>query len=87
MDNFIKNIPPLTLEQIAELKALEDRKIDYSDIPEITKEEWDTKFYKANPTTPEDWARFYRNCPPKRQKTLLERWKREGKKIVENIAS
>ena len=40
MNNFIKNIPPLTAEQIAELKALEGRKIDFSDIPEITDEEW-----------------------------------------------
>ena len=45
MDNFIsKPIPPLTEEQIAELKALEGRKIDLSDIPEITEEEWRTKF-------------------------------------------
>lgn len=40
MDNFIKNIPPLTEEQIAELKALEGREIDYSDIPKITHEEF-----------------------------------------------
>ena len=44
MDNFIKNIPPLTEEQIAELKALEGREIDFSDIPEITHEEWVTRF-------------------------------------------
>lgn len=87
---FSKNIPPLTEEQIAEIEALSkmsDDEIDYSDIPKITKEEWDTKFYKANPVTPEDWARFYRNCPPRRQKTLLERWKLQGKEIMENVAS
>ena len=40
MNNFIsKPIPPLTEEQIAELKALEGREIDYSDIPKMTKEE------------------------------------------------
>ena len=44
MDNFTKEIPPLTEEQIAELKALEGREIDLSDIPEITEEEWRTKF-------------------------------------------
>ena len=47
MNNFIKNIPPLTAEQIAELKALEGREIDFSDIPEITEEEWRTKFKPA----------------------------------------
>ena len=40
MNNFIKNIPPLTAEQIAELDALKNRKIDLSDIPEITHEEF-----------------------------------------------
>ena len=39
-----KPIPPLTDEQIAELKALEGREIDFSDIPKITEEEWRTKF-------------------------------------------
>ena len=48
MDNLTcKPIPPLTEEQIAELKALEGRKIDLSDIPEITEEEWRTKFKPA----------------------------------------
>ena len=44
MDNFAtKNIPPLTPEQIAELEYLhnmKDEDIDYSDIPEITHEEF-----------------------------------------------
>ena len=41
MSNLIdKKIPPLTEEQIEELKALERRKIDYSDIPPTTKEEF-----------------------------------------------
>ena len=87
MSNFIKNIPPLTDEELAELKALEGREIDYSDIPKITHEEFATKFYKANPVTSEDWARFYRNCPPKRQEKLLERWKLQGKEIMKNVAS
>lgn len=39
-----KPIPPLTPEQIAELEALEGREIDFSDIPEITREEWVTRF-------------------------------------------
>ena len=50
MNNFIKNIPPLTAEQIAELDALakiSDDEIDLSDIPEITEEEWRTKFKPA----------------------------------------
>ena len=44
MNNFTKTIPPLTDEQIAELDALEGRKIDYSDIPKITHEEWVNNF-------------------------------------------
>ena len=43
MDNFIKKIPPLTLEQIAEIRAnapKSDAEIDLSDIPEITHEEF-----------------------------------------------
>ena len=40
MNNFTKPIPPLTAEQIAELDALKYRKIDLSDIPEITHEEF-----------------------------------------------
>ena len=39
MNNSIKNIPPLTKEQIDEIKALEGRKIDYSDIPPLTEDE------------------------------------------------
>ena len=39
-----KPIPPLTEEQIAEIKALEGREIDFSDIPEITREEWEKNF-------------------------------------------
>ena len=44
MNNFTKSIPPLTAEQIAELDALSkmtDDEIDYSDIPEITHEEFE----------------------------------------------
>ena len=47
MNNFIKNIPPLTAEQIAEIEALSkmsDDEIDYSDFPKITHEEWVTRF-------------------------------------------
>lgn len=47
MNNSAKPIPPLTPEQIAELEALSkmtNEEIDLSDIPEITKEEWRTKF-------------------------------------------
>ena len=43
MNNFTKPIPPLTPEQIAELDALSkmtDDEIDFSDIPEITHEEF-----------------------------------------------
>ena len=45
-NSTIKEIPPLTEEQIAELKALEGRKIDYSDIPPLTDEE--IKRFRAN---------------------------------------
>ena len=47
MNNFTKEIPPLTAEQIAELEALAkmtDDEIDFSDIPKITHEEWVTRF-------------------------------------------
>ena len=46
----MKNIPPLTAEQLAEIEALSkmsDADIDFSDIPEITEEEWRTKFKPA----------------------------------------
>ncbi len=47
MNNFIKKeIPPLTEEQIAELDALKYRKIDLSDIPEITHEEFERAIAK-----------------------------------------
>lgn len=42
MSNFIKKIPPLTPEQIAELDALSkmsDEEIDYSDIPPTSDEQ------------------------------------------------
>ena len=42
-----KGIPPLTEEQLAEIYAnapKSDDEIDLSDIPEITDEEWKTKF-------------------------------------------
>ena len=42
MSNFIKPIPPLTPEQIAEIEELSkmnDEDIDYSDIPPLTDEE------------------------------------------------
>ena len=47
MNSFIKNVPPLTPEQIAEIEALSkmsDDEIDYSDIPKITHEEWVKNF-------------------------------------------
>ena len=34
-----KGMPPLSEEELADLKALENREIDYSDIPKMTKEE------------------------------------------------
>ncbi|MBQ9441465.1 MAG: hypothetical protein IJU55_00425 [Selenomonadaceae bacterium] len=50
MNNFIKPIPPLTEEELAEIEALKnmrDDEIDFSDIPEITHEEWVTRFKPA----------------------------------------
>ena len=51
MNNSTKNnIPPLTDEQILrlyELSKMTDDEIDLSDIPEITKEEWNKKFRPA----------------------------------------
>ena len=47
MNNFNKNLPPFTEEELAEietLKNMSDDEIDYSDIPKITREEWKTKF-------------------------------------------
>lgn len=46
-----KGMPPLTAEELAELEALKNMKdedIDFSDIPEITDEEW-KKFKRVNP--------------------------------------
>jgi len=46
-----KNIPPLTKEQIwrlYQLSKMSDDEIDYSDIPKITKEEWNEKFKPAS---------------------------------------
>ena len=43
MNNFIKKIPPLSAEEIAEIRAnapKSDSEIDLSDIPEITHEEF-----------------------------------------------
>ena len=51
MDNLSnKPIPPLTKEQIwrlYQLSKMSDDDIDYSDIPKITKEEWQTRFKPA----------------------------------------
>ena len=47
MSNSVKAIPPLTKEQIwrlYQLSLIPDDEIDLSDIPEITEEEWRTKF-------------------------------------------
>ena len=38
--SIYKGMPPLTEKQIQRLDALKNREIDYSDIPEITEEEW-----------------------------------------------
>lgn len=46
-----KDMPPLTAEELAELEALrnmKDEDIDFSDIPEITDEEW-KNFKRVNP--------------------------------------
>ena len=45
-----KKIPPLTKEQIwrlYQLSQMSDEEIDLSDIPEITDEEWRTRFKPA----------------------------------------
>jgi len=42
MNNLVKNIPPLTAEQLSEIEELSkmtDEDIDYSDIPPLTDEE------------------------------------------------
>ena len=42
MNNLVKNIPPLTTEQLLEIEELSkmtDDDIDYSDIPPLTDEE------------------------------------------------
>lgn len=35
-----EGMPPLTDDQLKELEELDKREIDFSDIPEITGEEW-----------------------------------------------
>lgn len=74
----------LTDEQRAELEALKDIKdedIDLSDIPEITKEEF-KKFFKINPRTPEEWERYYKNCPLHVQKRHEQQRKLYGRAII-----
>lgn len=50
MDNFIINGVKVSEEQynrIKNMRRLSDAEIDFSDIPEITKEEWEKNFKPA----------------------------------------
>jgi len=85
MNNFIKKIPPLTAEQIAELDALSkmtDDDIDYSDIPPTTEEEF-KRMFRANPKTDAQWEQFHKFCPKKHQARLKKMREALGHKISE----
>ena len=72
-----RNMPPLTDEELEEIRALKNRKIDYSDIPPTTDEEF-KRFYRVNPRTPEEWEQFYKYCPKKHQESLAKMRKALG---------
>ena len=72
-----RNMPPLTDEELEEIRALKNRKIDYSDIPPTTDEEF-KRFYRANPRTPEEWEQFYKYCPKRHQESLAKMRKALG---------
>ena len=67
-----KGMPPLTEEELRELREnapKSDDEIDYSDIPRITKEEY-KRFYRVNPRTPEEWEQYNKYCPRARRNAL-----------------
>ena len=66
-----RNMPPLTKEELEEIRALKNRKIDYSDIPPTT-DEGSKRFYRVNPRTPEEWEQFYKYCPKRHQENLAK---------------
>ena len=72
-----RNMPPLTDEELEEIRALKKRKIDYSDIPPTTDEEF-KRFYRVNPRTPEEWEQFYKYCPKRHQESLAKMRKALG---------
>ena len=72
-----RNMPPLTDEELEEIRALKNRKIDYSDIPPTTDEEF-KRFYRVNPRTPEEWEQFYKYCPKRHQESLAKMRKALG---------
>ena len=72
-----RNMPPLTNEELEEIRALKNRKIDYSDIPPTTDEEF-KRFYRVNPRTPEEWEQFYKYCPKRHQESLAKMRKALG---------
>ena len=72
-----RNMPPLTKEELEEIRSLKNRKIDYSDIPPTTDEE-SKRFFRANPRTPEEWEQFYKYCPKKHQESLAKMRKALG---------
>lgn len=65
-----KGMPPLTQEEIDEIRnntPKSDDEIDFSDIP-APKPGAPKTWYRVNPRTPEEWEQYYKNCPPHIQK-------------------
>lgn len=74
----------LTEEERAEIRAnapKSDDEIDFSDIPATTEEEL-KKFFRINPRTPEEWERYYKNCPLHVQKRHEQQRKLYGRAII-----
>ena len=85
MSNFIINGVKVSEEQynrIMNVPEIPDGEIDFSDIPEITPEEF-KRFFRANPRTPEQWEQFHKYCPLKHQARLKKMREALGHKISE----
>ena len=62
-----KDMPPLTEEELRELREnapKSDDEIDFSDIPNSS---GSRTFYRVNPRTPEEWEQYNKYCPRARR--------------------
>lgn len=79
-----KGMPPLTEEEIAEIRKnapKSDDEIDFSDIP-ARKAGEPRKWYRVNPRTPEEWEQYHKNCPQHIQKRHEKQRKLYGRAII-----